>query len=236
MSLGQFLMWTLGLETSTRRGSVAVWDGQSAPLECSLGAHSQKHATTIFQVLDELLKSQNLKPSDIGRIAVSVGPGSFTGLRIGVVAAKTLAYSLNCELKAIDTFLAVAHQSPAEVGAVTVIGDAQRGDLFVGDFVRNETANWLPVGTIRTEPADLFEKSLTGDQFLSGPGLARYSAQLDTRANLLDSSLHNPSAKAVCELSGREEIPLIDCWSLQPLYLRKSSAEEKWNQKQSEPV
>jgi tRNA threonylcarbamoyl adenosine modification protein YeaZ len=97
-------MWSLGLETSTRRGSVAIWNGQGVPLERSLGAQSQKHATTIFQVLDELLKEQNLKPADIGRVAVSIGPGSFTGLRIGVVAAKTLAYSLGCEVKAIDTF------------------------------------------------------------------------------------------------------------------------------------
>ncbi|MDG2387711.1 MAG: tRNA (adenosine(37)-N6)-threonylcarbamoyltransferase complex dimerization subunit type 1 TsaB [Planctomycetaceae bacterium] len=229
-------MWSLGLETSTRRGSVAIWNGQGAPLERSLGAQSQKHATTIFQVLDELLKEHSLKPADIGRIAVSIGPGSFTGLRIGVVAAKTLAYSLGCEVKGIDTFLAVAHQSPTTIDAVTVIGDAQRGDLFVGDFERNDAAEWTPIGNIRIESAQLFENSLTGNEFLSGPGLTRYSSQLQNRERLLEDLKHHPSAAAICELSVREDIPLADYWSLEPLYLRKSSAEEKWDQKQSKSV
>jgi tRNA threonylcarbamoyladenosine biosynthesis protein TsaB len=229
-------MWSLGLETSTRRGSVAIWNGQGVPLERSLGAQSQKHATTIFQVLDELLKEQNLKPADIGRVAVSIGPGSFTGLRIGVVAAKTLAYSLGCEVKAIDTFLAVAHQSPTTIDAVTIIGDAQRGDLFVGDFERNDAAEWAPIGKIRIESAQSFENSLAGNESLSGPGLTRYSSQLLDRERLLEDSIYIPSASAICELSAREDIPLADCWSLEPLYLRKSSAEEKWDQKQSESV
>ena len=227
-------MCTLGLETSTRRGSVAIWNGEDPPLERSLGAQSQKHATTLFQVMDELLKENGLKPNDLAVIAVSIGPGSFTGLRISVVAAKTLAYTLGCDLKAIDTFLAVAHQSPAEISAVTVLGDAQRGDLFAGDFVRDGSGLWQPNGKIRIEAAEDFKNSLQGDENLTGPGLARYSSQLESHARLLDESLHQPRASAVCELSARNDLPSVDCWSLQPLYLRKSSAEEKWEQKQAE--
>lgn len=226
-------MWTLGLETSTRRGSVAIWNGEGSPLERSLGAQSQKHATTLFQVLDELLTENSLQPNDIGRIAVSIGPGSFTGLRIGIVAAKTLAYSLDCEVKPVDTFLAVAHQSPIEIDSVTVIGDAQRGDLFVGDFVRDESSSWQSAGKIRIVAAEDFEKMLNGSEVISGPGLTRYSAQLQSSAQVLEESHHNPSAAAICELAIRNDLPTGDCWSLQPLYLRKSSAEEKWDQKHS---
>jgi len=227
-------MWTLGLETSTRRGSVAIWNGEGLPHARSLGAHSQKHATTLFQVLDELLKDHGLKPTDLGSIAVSIGPGSFTGLRIGVVAAKTLAYSLGCQLKAVKTFLAVAHQAPEFVDQVTVIGDAQRGDLFVGDFVRDGSGLWQEVGNIRIQSAEEFKNSLQGQESISGPGLARYSSQLESHTRLLEPSLQQPQASAICELSTRQDVELVDCWSLQPLYLRKSSAEEKWELKQSE--
>ena len=226
-------MWTLGLETSTRSGSVAIWDGEHPPIEKSLGANSQKHATTLFQTLDELLKEQNLTPRDLGRIAVSIGPGSFTGLRIGVVAAKTLAYTLNCEIKAIDTFLAVAHQAPEEITGLSVIGDAQRGDLFVGDYGRDEQSKWQMIDTIRIVSAVDFQNSLTDSQVIAGPGLTRYSTQLKNSTRLSEDSLNLPHASAVCELAGRSDLPSVDHWSLQPLYLRKSSAEEKWEQKQN---
>ncbi|MBD3673194.1 MAG: tRNA (adenosine(37)-N6)-threonylcarbamoyltransferase complex dimerization subunit type 1 TsaB [Planctomycetaceae bacterium] len=226
-------MWTLGLETSTRRGSVAIWDGEGLPLEHSLGAQSQKHATTLFQVLDELLKENGLQPNDLERVAVSIGPGSFTGLRIGIVAAKTLAYSLGCEVKPIETFLAVAQKAPTDISRVSVIGDAQRGDLFVGDFVRDESEFWQSAGKIRIVSAEEFAKSLSGSEYLCGPGLSRYSAQLQCSKDVLDNSRLYPSAGAVCELAVREDLPVGDCWSLQPLYLRKSSAEEKWDLKHS---
>ncbi len=75
-------------------------------------------------------------------MAVSVGPGSFTGLRVGVVCAKTLAYANGCQLAAVDTLEAIAANSPADVVSVHVIADAQRGDLFVADYCRKSIVEW----------------------------------------------------------------------------------------------
>ena len=229
-------MKILAVETSGMEASIALAVGDQLVTEQMLDTAGRRNARLLIPAVDELLKQASLAPAEIDVVAVSIGPGSFTGLRIGVVAAKTLAYSLGCEVKGIDTFLAVAHQSPTTIDAVTVIGDAQRGDLFVGDFERNDAAEWTPIGNIRIESAQLFENSLTGNEFLSGPGLTRYSSQLQNRERLLEDLKHHPSAAAICELSVREDIPLADYWSLEPLYLRKSSAEEKWDQKQSKSV
>lgn len=226
-------MWTLGLETSTRSGSVAISDGANLLRSRSLGGQAQKHATVLFPELDALLRDAGITPRQIGRIGVSIGPGSFTGLRIGVVAAKTLAWSLGCELKAIDSFLAVAQTAPAEVAELIVVGDAQRGDLFVGRYRRNESGNWFRQGEIEIVPAGQLISSLTGDETISGPGVSRYLSQLQDTARVLDQSFGTPEAGAICTSAEREDLPTHECWSLKPLYLRKSSAEEKWEKTHS---
>jgi tRNA threonylcarbamoyladenosine biosynthesis protein TsaB len=226
-------MWTLGLETSTRNGSVAISDGDDILRSRSLGGQAQKHATVLFQELQALLSDVGIAPRRIGRIGVSIGPGSFTGLRIGVVAAKTIAWALECELKAIDSFLAVALAAPEAVTDLIVVGDAQRGDLFVGRYHRHENGLWCPQGNIEIVPANQFLSSLSGDETISGPGTSRYLPQLQETARVLDKSLRTPQAQAICRLAEREDIPASDCWSLKPLYFRESSAEEKWEKAHS---
>ena len=75
---------------------------------------------------------------------MSVGPGSFTGLRVGVVCAKTLAYATGARLAAVDTLEAIAANSPPDVETVHVITDAQRGDLFVGTYRRTADGRLAP--------------------------------------------------------------------------------------------
>lgn len=226
-------MWTLGLETSTRSGSVAISDGDRIRSSRSLGGLAQKHATIIFQELNALLGEVEIKPAEIGRIAVSIGPGSFTGLRIGVVAGKTLAWSLGCEAKAIDSFLAVAQAAPEEISELIVVGDAQRGDLFVGHYHRTEAGLWFRRGDIEIVPAEQLMESFSGEEIISGPGVNRFLPQLQASARILEEPARTPDARCICELAEREDLAGIDCWSLKPLYLRKSSAEEKWEKSHS---
>ena len=222
--------WTLGIETSTREGGIALAREGEVRESRSLGPVSQRHAQTLFVEIDRLTKQHDLKPSDLDCLAVSIGPGSFTGLRIGVVAAKTLAYALQCELKPIDTFLAVAERTPAELTSVTVVGDAQRGGLFVGRYHRDENSNWQRESEIEiVELADFFNQ-LKKSESVSGPGVARIEREFTSRCTLISNELRMPAADAICRLAARTDIPSTDCWSLEPFYLRKSAAEEKWEQ------
>src|SRR5207302_9751075 len=96
-----------------------------------------------------VLADSGKKPRDCQLVAVSVGPGSYTGLRVGVVCAKTLAYVVNCRLAAVDTLQSIACNSPVDVAVVEVICDAQRGDLFAGTYARDVHGEWVPRGGVQ---------------------------------------------------------------------------------------
>ena len=99
---------------------------------------SGRHAQTLVQQIGELLRTHGLKPHDVQLLAVSKGPGSFTGLRVGMVCAKTFVYATGCRFIAVDTFAAIAENcASADVTRLFVIEeDAQRDDLFVGEYHR----------------------------------------------------------------------------------------------------
>src|SRR5262245_22963627 len=112
-------MLTLAVETSGPVGSVALLDGEQCLDErvLELGRH---HGQALVPEIGRLLAGQGRMPRDCALIAVSAGPGSFTGLRVGIVCAKTLAYAAGCRVAAVDTLLAIACNSPGEVAAVQV--------------------------------------------------------------------------------------------------------------------
>lgn len=223
------MTWTLGIETSTRRGSVALSRNGEICASRSLGTVPQQHARNLFVEIDAACRELGLQPGDLDRIAVSIGPGSFTGLRVGVVAAKTLAWSLNCELKAVDSFLVVAANSPPEVSAVTILGDAQRGDVFVGKYIRSATGVWVGESAIVLVPFAELQTSLSAETVVSGTGATRYEAEITDRCRLLPTECRDPQAEWICRLAERADIPVSDAWSLEPFYLRRSAAEEKWS-------
>lgn len=222
------MSWTLGIETSTRSGSIALSSGGEVAVLRTLGTVSQRHAQTLFVEIDDAVKELGLTPQDLSRIAVSIGPGSFTGLRIGVVAAKTLAWSLQCELKPIDSFLAVAARLSGEIGSAWVIGDAQRGDLFTGRYAPGSHGVWKQTHPIEIQPSAKFLSHLAATDFVTGTAVDRYEPQLLSACRVASPDLREPRADAVCLLAERDDLPAVDPWSLEPFYLRKSTAEEKW--------
>ncbi|MGA2222318.1 MAG: tRNA (adenosine(37)-N6)-threonylcarbamoyltransferase complex dimerization subunit type 1 TsaB [Verrucomicrobiia bacterium] len=129
-------MITLGIDTSTARGSVAVLHNDQ-PLAEELfcrGDGKEAPAQHLFGAIDELLSSQKLAPRDIGLITVGIGPGSFTGIRVGIAAAKGLAMPWALPIKAINSFdaLAVAAlaQMPRDCRQICVFCDARRDEIY----------------------------------------------------------------------------------------------------------
>ena len=86
-------MKILALDTSNRPLSVAVLEDDTLLAETTL--NMAQHSTTLMPIISEMLQKSDTTPQDLDRIVVSAGPGSYTGLRIGVTAAKTLAFTLN---------------------------------------------------------------------------------------------------------------------------------------------
>jgi len=222
-------MLTLAIETSGPLGSVALFDSASLLGEQSLELGS-KHGQSLIPTIDELLKLCGKRARSLELVAVSIGPGSYTGLRVGVVCAKTLAYAADCPLVAVDTLHAVACNSPADTTAVEVICDAQRGDLFAGKYKRDASGNWVPQNEICQIPAQAWANEVQSADTVSGPGLDKFANLVEGRCRVLTSEFRRPVAIWVARL-GIDKLKsgqLADLWLVEPLYLRRSSAETQW--------
>ncbi len=164
---------------------------------------------------------------------MATGPGSFTGLRIGVTTAKALAYAIGCQVIGVHTMQAIAARVPTDVERFSVVVDAQRGELFVADFQR--TANGEPVGcdTIRTLPADRWIAQREPSTWITGPGLEKWSARLPAGVHTVSPELWVPTAAAVGEVGERAFAAgeRIDVFALTPRYFRRTAAEEQWDRK-----
>lgn len=220
-------MLVLAIETSGSSGSVALWGPDGLLEERSLSASGRRHARTLVPELGDLLRSHGGTPRDVTRLGVSVGPGSFTGLRVGIVCAKTFAYACGCELVAVDTFAAVAAALPDET-AVWIIDDALRGDVYAARYVREDPGTpWRIAQQPGLLPLEGFLPLARG-QLVSGPGLAKHADEF-AASRLAPPDLWHPAAARIAQLAAAAELPGAgaDPWTLEPFYIRRSAAEEK---------
>lgn len=227
---------TLGVETSGMIGAVALRRAGQTVESVSLQQAGRRHAQTLIAEVDAMLRRAGVTSQQLEVVAASIGPGSFTGLRVGVVFAKTLAYAIGCRLAAVDTFRAIAAACPTEVSEVFVVSDAQRGDLFVGRYsLGDRTSGPARIGEIAIESAGSFcqrLQELTASRSniaITGPAATTVQATLPPSVRILASDLQHPRAEFIAELGERQALAgeLSDPWQLEPFYLRRSAAEEK---------
>src|SRR6185436_2313895 len=98
--------------------------------------HGLQHAAQIIPIIDSLCRGQDWSPRDIEQISVSAGPGSFTGLRIGVTLAKTMALATGVKLVAVPTARVLVENAPADAQHVVIVLDAKRDQIFTARFER----------------------------------------------------------------------------------------------------
>src|SRR5262245_21398293 len=134
-------MRTIAIETSGRVGSVAALkcEGDRADIlgEIILG-EDQRTAQRLAPAIRELLSDVSWSPADVELVAVAVGPGSFTGLRIGVTAAKSFAYAVGAQIVGVNTLAVLAAQAPPSAAPLWTVMDAQRRELFAARFTDSE--------------------------------------------------------------------------------------------------
>ena len=124
------MAYILNIETATTNCSVSLSkEGETLVLKED-NSLNYSHAESLHVFIDEVLKSAQILPKQLDAIAVSKGPGSFTGLRIGVSAAKGLCYALNLPLISIDTLFSLAHQIDIENGLIIPMIDARRMEVY----------------------------------------------------------------------------------------------------------
>ncbi|MEZ6056281.1 MAG: tRNA (adenosine(37)-N6)-threonylcarbamoyltransferase complex dimerization subunit type 1 TsaB [Planctomycetaceae bacterium] len=233
-------MLTLGIETSGSSGTVALCDDGTILQEIELSRDGRRHARTLIAELKSLCQTQGVSPQQIQTVAVSVGPGSFTGLRVGIVCARTFAYATGCQLVGIDTLTAIAaaaigdQEHPPVAGQhLEAVINAFRGELFVGSFRCSPTGDWVPDAPTRIVTLTEFLETRLPTTYLTGPGVETLQSKLPPGApkpfTTLPECLWHPRASTIATLgeSAVRRGDLADLWSLPPNYLRRSAAEEK---------
>lgn len=219
-------MYTLAIETSGRAGSIALSGAGEVHEQVELAASGRRHARTLVPEIRALLERHQLQPQQIELLTVSIGPGSFTGLRVGLVCAKTFAYAIGCSLVGVDTFLAVA-TAQEESSRVWVIEDALRGDVCAGEYCC-ENGIWKNVSRPRLLSFADWRGTLNEGVLVSGPGLEQFADQL-TGCPLAPVPQRNPNAAGIARIGQQLFAQGIhdDPWTLEPFYMRRSAAEEK---------
>lgn len=222
----------LVIETAHRVGLVALAQGERLLGERRLD-EARRHARDLAPAIRDLLAAQGWKARDLNAVVVSRGPGSYTGLRVGIMSAKTLAYATGCTLIAVDTFAAIACQAPPVALAVEIIGDAQQEKLYVQRFLRPSAAQ--PLGAtspLGIEPFVTWQASLAKTSWVNGPGLEKFGKLLSHDA-IAPPEAWYPQAQSLLQLAlaRLERGEKDDAFAVEPLYLRPSSAEEKWQQR-----
>ncbi len=227
-------MKILALETSTMMGSVAIMDQEGLIAEYRLNIKST-HSERLMRTIDEVLKDSGLELKDLDGYAVSIGPGSFTGLRIGISTVKGLAFVTGKPVASIPTLDALACNISFSQYQICPMLDARKKEVYTALYRLSddgEISKLVDDCVIRPE---IILKEIKEPTVFLGEGARMYkeliSEGLGHHAHFAPLSKQLPSAANVAELglkairSGKTENPE----TLVPRYIRKSEAEIKFN-------
>jgi tRNA threonylcarbamoyladenosine biosynthesis protein TsaB len=228
----------LGIDTATPQVSVAV-GGHEGVLACTQSVRGRQHAEVLTPAIEFTCRQARVELSEISVVAVDLGPGLYTGLRVGVAAAKAMAHALRVPMigvSSLDLLAFPVRFSPRRIAAVI---DARRGELFAA-FYRQvpggiQRLSDLQVGT----PDDLASELLAAgeDWLLVGDGGLRYREVFEglTKVEIVDEGLAHPSASSLVQLAHAQALreEFVKPWDLQPVYLRRPDAEINWTTREA---
>jgi tRNA threonylcarbamoyladenosine biosynthesis protein TsaB len=238
----------LAIETATRAGSVAVAKGRDV-VSSGVGDATVSHSANLIELIDQVLHDAGAKLSDINLFAAAVGPGSFTGLRIGLATVKALASCTGRRVSGVSTLAAIAHASGI-TGEVVSLLPAGRGEVFAQRFATGQGIVEAVDSAAHLSPGTLLEKYGNLERVAwAGEGAGQQLQLLtswasDKRFPLIDPRQSGPGwtiipetnnlANAVAALALKEEEAgrSLSAEELQAVYVRASDAEinERWPQ------
>ena len=225
----------LAIETSGRIGSIAtVNDGQV--LREEQFAHGLQNAARILPIIDDLCRAQGWRPRDVDELYVSIGPGSFTGLRVGVTIAKTMAFATGARVVAVPTVEVLARNAPADARHVLIVLDAKRRQIFTARFERRGEA-WHEVEPPHLDDVRSALSLAPRPVHLVGEGIPYHLAEIpanDMGIVVTSEDAWRARSGAVAHIGHAlaRRGAFADVNALAPLYSRLPEAEEKWQQQQ----
>ena len=243
-------MKILALDTSGTNCSISIIDDNKILADFTIN-NGTTHSQNLVPMIDQTLRLSNIELTDIDAFACSIGPGSFTGLRIGIATIKGFALSLNKPVLSVPTLLALAYNVSNFNGIVCSIIDARNDNVYAGIYrcdysdVDDKSANYN-LTLVEDYISDNIEvlidklKNYDDDIIFVGDGVDTYKDLLLSKlqndcSNILFASSHLnhqyalSTARAAIDMASRNEYS--DAHSLSPLYLKKSQAERELDAK-----
>jgi tRNA threonylcarbamoyladenosine biosynthesis protein TsaB len=223
-------MKILALESATRAGGAALMDGDRLVGETTLSI-ALTHSERMMAVVDRLLVDCGWSPKDLEGLAVSVGPGSFTGLRVGIATIKGLAFALGLPVAPVPTLDALAATLPFAVAPVCALLDARKGEVYCSLYRWQGTTMQREWDYLALSP-DAAAARLNGPVIVLGDGVAAcrpHLARLGAGVMEAPPARRLPSPGMVAQL-GHAVLAAgkgLDAGAIAPLYLRPSEAELK---------
>jgi tRNA threonylcarbamoyladenosine biosynthesis protein TsaB len=223
----------LGITTSTQQVGCAI-GGHEGVLASVHTSRARRHAESLAPAIDFLRRQARVELDEISCVAVDVGPGLFTGLRVGISTAKAMAHALRVPMIGVASLDLAAFPLRWSPRLVVVAIDARRGEVFTAAYRQ------VPGGIQRlseqrvTSPDDLAGELLATaeDVLLVGDGALRYGEAFADLANVevADQGLAHPSAASLVQLAHARALreDWVQASDLEPLYLRKPDAEVNW--------
>ena len=232
-------MLILGFDSTAVACSAALVDDNKVISEIHLNRGS-KHSEQLLPVIDQVLRLADKRLEDLDAIAVTVGPGSFTGVRIAVATGKALAQGLDKKLIAVSSLDALARNIIAEDALIVPLLDARKNEFYSSCYRYRDGILEKVKQEQAVSPQKLFEDLLSEEKvYFVGEALGKYEGMI--REILGDNAVLAPASRgsirgAEVAFIGMEKFlreEFTDYYNMAPLYLRKPEAETTWEAKHS---
>ena len=219
-------MKILAISTSSNIASVALTENSQTILELNVN-NNKTHSETLIPLVNDLLSKTNFELSNINAIACDVGPGSFTGIRIGISSVKAIAQSLNIPVISVSSLEALAYNvQNINCNTICSLIDARNNQVYAGIFDRNFN---LLENYIADDIAIIIDKLKNYKNIVFvGDGALLHKDLLNIKEFPFENVIHSENI-AKCGYNKFKQNNLQTADSINPLYLRKSQAERMKN-------
>lgn len=224
----------LGIETATQQVGCAIGgvEGVFAEFHATRG---RKHAETLVPAIEFCAAQSGIDLHSVSVVAVDIGPGLFTGLRVGVATAKSMAQALRVPMIGLSSLDLLAHQVRHSQRLIAAVVDARRGEVFWALY-RHVPGGVQRLEDYRVSSAEELAAELLArreEALLVGDGALRYADVFDEDLGFVElGTVANayPSAGDLVELAHPRALreDFVQPWEIEPLYLRKADAEINW--------
>lgn len=225
-------MYILCIETTSTNCSVAL-AGENGNFSNSFNisncidliedqSDGYSHGERLHVFIEQLLDRNGIKPNDLTAVAVSAGPGSYTGLRIGVSAAKGLCYALDIPLIAIDTLTALSYQNNSGIDKCITFLDARRMEVYARVFLNNQPQTEVEAVVL---DENSFSHHLEKQTLIIGTGVSKFEEILNNENAAFRTS--RPTALTMCDLAldqFKDQVFESDIAYFEPFYLKEFKA------------